>query len=543
MLPTHQLQVLTVVFFTVLAVGHTSAQGEEIDQNGDVVVSVTIKKVKHDIDNLRVKLKEAKKKANEAAQSLQSANEESRPRLAQTFKTADNNQTLLRETIAQTEQLVALAEAPGHEAERQQLLQRAEALTSVAHLTINSMQLHTDFLDELKQAAETSQAAASKPMDAASTGVDVFSGRRKGGGVFLDRVAEMPIAANTINRAEYDLGLGRFVLYQSGRRLLLPQTDPDLTATVVSCLYEPEPRNKVAVSMGIDPVSRGLLRSSALYHDEVLFGCERLWNTEAGRILIDSDDLLNSIWMGKNRLGEVLTRIYHYHSLAQIMLDHPMMPEMAHEGSLVINKKINMRVWIRPERITTRLIGNELVFDDVTFHMYTETLTKSNPRIFKGDAYPNPGADVFAAFFNQNFSRFAHMTVRDDDHTGRKIRPFEELSEVAKIAGVASWIKDSGIRMDASWATGYPVAGTLTRSNLPIITVHDVEKEITPPIVIYNQYGPSRIIDENGRMFMYKYDDTGRFVKMIRITKTDDGHIIEVPDTLVSGTTHGSKAQ
>ena len=537
------LQVLAVVFFTAVAVGNISAQGEETDQDGDIVVTVTIKKVKQDIDNLREKLNESKKKAEEAAQSLQSADEESRPRLDQTFKAADNDRKLLSETIAQTERLVALAEAPGHEAERRELLQKAVTLTSVIHLTSRSMQLHTDFLNELKQAAETSQGAASSPSErAAKYRADVFSASRKGGGVFLDRVAEMPIASNTVIRAEYDLGLGRFVLHQSGRRLFLQQTDPDLTATVVSCLYYPEPRNKVAVSMNIDPVSMGIVRTSVYDHDEVLFGCERLWNTEAGRILIDADDLLARIWMGKNRLGEDLTRKYHYHSLAQMMLDHPMMPDMAHDVPLV-NRKINMRVWIRPERIFTRLIGNDLVFDDVAFHLYTETLTKSDPRMFQGAAYPNPGADVFAAFFNQNFSRFAHMAVRDDDRTGRKFRPFEELPEVARIAGVVSWIKNSGIPMDASWAAGYPVAETLTRPNLPIIPVHDVEKEITPPIVIYNQYGPSRVIDKKGRMFMYTYDDTGRFVKLVRITKDDKGHIIEMPDTLVSGTTGGRKAQ
>lgn len=534
LVPIHAALLGLAVLLSVRIAGQNPPAGGSDDPDDPAVYRVTIKKIKTAVDDLAVKLDEAKQKEAAAEQSLKTADPESRPRIEESFKAAANQRQELHAAIENTRKLVVLAQTPGHEAERRELLHEAEMQVGVGQMTAHSLEFHSDFLDDLKRRAEMSEEAAANPgKEAASTGAygafnrpNVFNTQEKGGGVFLDEPAAVPVDPAAVQWAEYDLSQGRFVLHLAGRSILLPATDPAATATITGCLYDPPPHNIAATSMNIDPATMGRLTTGI--DDEVLFGCERLWNTEAGRILIDSDDLLSHIWMGKNRNGDLLTREFHYHSLAQTILDHPMMAALSSDAPRD-KSEMDMRVWIRPEKVTLHTVGDELEFDPVSFHLFTETVHLANPKVFKGAAFPNPGADVFAQFFDENFSLFAPMTLRTDEHTGREIKPFEELPDLARIAAIVLWIRNSNIHMDASWAAQYPVPYALTRHILTRIRMHDVEKEIDPPIVIYNQFGPSRIIDSEGRIFLYKYDQDGHFVKMVRARKDEDGRIVEMP--------------
>lgn len=532
-----------------LAASRSSAQSPATDQSGDIVVTVTVKKVKQGLDELQKKLDQARQEEKAAEKSLQNADAESRPRLQQTFKAAQNYEQLLLPTIARIHDIVAQVEAPGQNADKaRELLHEANSLSSVAFLTADSRHIHTEFLDDLKARVEIGNripvnGAAIEPIGGGAA--SVFSEGEMGGGVFLDEPASLPANPHAVAYAEYDLNLNRFALHlNGGERILFPPTDPSRTATVTRCLFNPPPRNRVCVSEGIDPVKKGDLSSTApLFHDQVLFGCQDLWDSDAGRILIDSDDLLSHLaFQGKNREGDNLMQRFDYHSLTQITLDHPINQPIAPDAP-ADDKLLAMRIWIRPSSISARQVGSELIFDDIPFQVFTSTVKLPGPRDFHGTAYPNPGADIFSAIFDRNFESFAHMVLRRDEETGEEIHPFEDLRQLALIVGIVSWIKDSSISMDTSWAAQYPVARAITRRNLPQASRNTVESEIVPPIVIYNQFGPSRIIDKNGDVFRYEYDSGGRFIRMVRITKDRYGHTVEVTETHAPEAAQGENRQ
>ncbi|MGO9317895.1 MAG: hypothetical protein ACLPXT_11690 [Terracidiphilus sp.] len=531
--PIKLLLIFPVALFAVMGFAQPPQDGQETDPNGDIVVTSTVK-LKQSAENLEQKLEKTKQEEAAAVQSLKNADEESRPRLEQTITAAQNYEKLLTPAIKQVRQIAKDIDTGNKTPkEKQELLLQANLIVTTAYMTHASLQLHTEFLDELKARAEIGTHIPVNDIKIApiySGAAKVFSEDEMGGGVFLDEPARLPIDAHSVTGAEYDPALGRFVLHQNGTSLFLPRTDPSHTATVIHCLYNPEPRNKIAVSEDIDPINKGDLTNTAPFgSDQVMFGCQNLWNSDAGRILIDSDDLLAHIWMGKNRRGDDLTRIYKFHSAAQLTLD------LAPPGKEQDGKPVWTRYWIRPKSISAHLVGNELVFTPIPFELFTSTIQLPSPRAFRGVAYSNPGADVFSAFFNLNFERFAHLVLREDEETGREIKPFEELRDLAMIAGIVSWIRDSGIPMNTAWASDYPVARALTRHNLPRLYPHIVESEIVPPIVIYNQYGPSRIIDKSGRMVRYDYDSAGNFMKLVRVVRQSDGSLVELPGTLVSG--------
>jgi YD repeat-containing protein len=371
---------------------------------------------------------------------------------------------------------------------------------------------HSEILEDLRSRAEISR--ANEDVTAARLAFGEYSREEDGGGVYINETAAVPLPRSRISLVQYDTACNRFVLHAGDKRFWTPPMDPERTAVAIQCLDDRETEPKqLAMSFDIHPVTMKRVISGIYGYQSVLFNCPHLEDTELGSILIDADKLLESIWMGKNREGDNLTKKHHYHSLAQMALDHPAI-------AAIIQKKpaaqidMGMRWWIRPAPVKMHLSGDTLAFGDISFRMFTETVRFQDPRWFKGEFVPNPGADAFCRYFNDHYPSFEDFVGRIDDHTGREIRPFKELKEVVKIVAFLRWVigasGETGITMDTSWAYRYGVKKVRTPGDVISIALHNVESEIQPPIQIYNQYGLSRVIDRNGRTTWFKYDGNGQ---------------------------------
>ncbi len=416
--------------------------------------------------------------------------------------------------ITQAEALISQAKQTTGE-ERTRLLRQAEqvAYTSRALAPVQ-INLGDAFKTLQRLSIDTNAARSNTDAVALKSAMDSAWPQDKAGGVFINQTAQISgLNRESIARAEFRLSEGRFVLHEkNGKAWLLPVMSPDMVTVVIKCLYfEAPPRREISVSLGIDPVNMGRKASSGTGYEKVLFGCEALHDTEVGRILIDADDANVSVWQGMNREGGFLTDQIGYNSLLQMTLDHPVNDQITKVE--FIKRKIDMRVWIRPEKIVLSKSGeNGLAFGPVPFRMFSETIEMTSPKSFTGVHVPNPGADAFTAFFSNNFSRFANFTLRRDEGSG-SVRPLLEVQEVARIVSVVRWIKGEGlgkpqIPMDTSWVGGYRVKNVATDRELSAAPLFKIlTKKIIGPIVIYNEYGPSRIIDKQGHTTRVTYEN------------------------------------
>jgi hypothetical protein len=440
--------------------------------------------------------------------------------------------------IKEAQKIVREVRQEKNESRQKQLMERLTYVINAGRLQAKSIHFNLSALKDLEKRAEIAGAATVAGGERSSFLVNRAFGDEMGGGVFVNEAAKIPVNRSIISKVEYDLNTGRFILFSENKKLVTPPLDPEMVAVVINCLYYGQgERKEIAMSFNIDPVNMGRVVTGMFGYEKVLFGCDYLQDTEIGRILIDSDDLIGSIWMGKNRAADLLTRKYNYHSLIQLTLDHPVTVQLI-KNTPPAERMIDMRVWIRPKEVRLyRSLEDRLEFDDVSFEMFSETVRLDSPNFFKGMRFSNPGADVFTAFFNSNFKKFVDIPLRIDEKTSRPVIPLHELKKVAHIVGVVKWIQGDGqenpILMDTGWVKGFRVRKVQTYRHLPLISLRDVKKETKGPITIYNEHGPSRIIDEQGRMSKVKYDQHGKFKEIVQVKEDKEGRIIEIPGSTI----------
>ncbi len=330
--------------------------------------------------------------------------------------------------------------------------------------------------------------------------------------------------------------------------------DPDLAAVVIRCVFDTGSRNQIAMSFNVDPVTfelpenyivgrgvRGVLGSGSAIYRKTLLGCPFLEHNRAGRILIDADDALGALWNGINRKGELLTRKLGYASLIQLTLDHPVTQEILADQPVEVGSH-DMRVWIQPKEIRLkesqslfgRLFGGssmDLEFEPTELQMFSETVRLSTTKAFRGSAVPNPGANLFTAFFNANFDKFRDFALYDDS-AGRTIYPLQDAVELARTVAVVNWMKARRyeLQIDAMALEGRVVQRTSTPAWIPAPDLVPVLADIRGPITVYNQYGPSRLIDADSSEVDVIYDADGRMTKMVRVTRVGN-RITEVAGT------------
>ena len=529
---TRPYLVVVSLFLITPLLAAPAAQGNKDDDEDVITVVITVKK---NIKKLKRDLKRIKKENKAAAREISGPTvtfTQSAPRVAATVRQAKETEAMLEATIQKAETLIRRVERSPQDPQRNDWILEARHAIGTARMGRVALGTTSKSLQRLGRMAETSRRLPSVLTREEQQDLSIAAfGDEEGGGVFLNRTATMPFKRQEISKAEYNLNTKRFVLHRHGKKILLPVMDSNMVAAATKCLYYGGERDQVAVSMMIDPIDKKRMRASFPGHSRVLFGCKHLWNTELGRILIDADDILTMIWQGRNRRGENLTQKYRYTSLIQMTLDHPATIALINNQDFD-DMETGIRIWIRPAQIEGQLSpqGAEVWFKDVSFEMLSETVRLSSPKFFTGSLIPNPGADAFVEYFNTEFHRFENIPSREKGD-GTVIRPLQEIKAAAIVVGVLRWIKgmqgQQPIPMDIAWVADYRIATDRTRHSLPDIKLGDVEAEIIPPIVIFSEHGPSRMINADGKMSKVYYDARGEFLKVLPVKKTSDGKIIE----------------
>lgn len=485
-----------------------------------------IKKVKSDCKALQEERISLEKQRSENTRGLAQTNDTTIPDYAKTESQAavDQQEEMVRSlstVIRQAQTMINEIDTTSDPAEKRSKAKMAAVLLATGKfLILPSLNIRANLKSLEYVASESMRAVVINGIENKSATADVFS-NKMGGGIFIDKTAQIPaIDRSNVTRAYYDLGRKCFIIDEGGRNWVLPRMDTDIVAVVINCLYNPSESNReIAVSLGIDPVNAGRITTSLPGYVKVLFGCSRLTDTNVGRILIDADDLIESLWYGLSRNGVVLTHKLGYPSLLQMTLDHPVNESIA-LNTPVSKRDMNMRVWINPQPIRlTSSTGRQLQFESVSFRMFSETVRVDSKNTFSGEVVQNPGADSFTQYFSSHIDKFVDTPLRREPASGVVIKPLRELQELARIVAVIRWIKGDGldvneIPMDITWAAKYPIRYVPTDRHIPVLEWHDVYKSTKGPMVIYNEYGASRIIDEEGNIVQIIYEN-GHIRKLI----------------------------
>jgi YD repeat-containing protein len=240
------------------------------------------------------------------------------------------------------------------------------------------------------------------------------------GGVSISKTAELMTSISDIAGAVFDQKTGQIILYGKKERSL-PQMHLDDLAVAIRSVYglgekgEEDP----GISLDSDPASS---KMKATYYGETQ-------NTRFGQVMLEADELLKQLIVGKDGAGKKLkAHVHGYRNLFDLCKKNNYFP-----------RDLTCRMWFVPERIS--LIqsedGTSMQFDDVRMQVLTESK-------FQGKERQDPVAEKFATHFTQNYDAYS-----------QEFPILQDLKRLGKITGVVKWIKEQDIPFDLSFFKNY----------------------------------------------------------------------------------------
>jgi len=272
------------------------------------------------------------------------------------------------------------------------------------------------------------------------------------GGVLFDRAAEVLTELEEITGAYWDDNLGQLVLVgkKNGKieQQYLPRMDKDHLAVAMRAIFSGD-----NLGVSIDP-PHSCLESGEFPPDGTNMLVRYLGNTKDtlfGAIMFEADRLLKNLSMGTDNetRKEVTSQVADFQNELDLSLKYGTEKKIAwHRMWFVIeDMKLEMPVKETPDR-------NALSFTKATLKVKAEYLSKDK----------NPGVDPIA-------ERFAkHFTLHFDDFA-KEYPVLERLRELAKIAAIAKYLKNSGKPVDLSFLNDYDFIKVDTPKDTPGITV------------------------------------------------------------------------
>lgn len=272
------------------------------------------------------------------------------------------------------------------------------------------------------------------------------------GGVLFDMAAEVLTELEEITGAYWDDKLGQLVLIgkKNGKieQQYLPRMDKDHLAVAISTIFSGD-----NLGVSIDPPP-SYLESGEFPSDGTEMLVKYLGNTQAtlfGAIMFEADRLLKNLSMGTDNetRKEVTSQVDDFWNELDLSLKYGTEKKSAwHRMWFVIeDMKLEMPVKEAPDR-------NALSFSEATLKVKAEYLSKEE----------NPGVDPIA-------ERFAkHFTLHFDDFA-KEYPVLERLRELAKIAAIAKYLKNSGKPIDLSFLDDHEFIKVDTPKDTPGITV------------------------------------------------------------------------
>lgn len=270
------------------------------------------------------------------------------------------------------------------------------------------------------------------------------------GGVLLDEAAQVNTGLSRITGAYYDPDLGQLILTgianNEKAKRSLPKMDMDHLAVAMRAVFSGQ-----APGVSIDrPSARStggaLPASGTQMPTRYLGGTE---NTLFGAIMFQADKLLKNLSLGKDNVSgeEVDSEVSGFRNELDLSLERRGSQVWHRMWFLIDDMSLDMPVRESADR-------GALAFSRANLKVKTEYLNQ-------GD---NPGADPAAEEFAQHFSA-------NYDDLAAEHPILERLRELAKIAAIAKYLKDSGKPVDMAFVANYQPVVVPTPAQTPGITV------------------------------------------------------------------------
>lgn len=280
----------------------------------------------------------------------------------------------------------------------------------------------------------------------------VGPGSSKVGGVLFDKEAKFLLDLNNITGATFDEQTGQLIL-MGEKNLSLPKLDLEHLAVAIRGVSK---GGNIGVS--IDPGKR--------QNEMVVRYLGGTENTRFGKIMFEADRLLKTLSFGKDNVtGTSMTsQVPGFKTeldLAMVYGGHERQGSNWH------------RLWFIPEEITVKQgkDGRSMLFDNASIIVKAEYISKNKK------ARTDPAAQVFAQHFSKNYDEFA-----------KEFPVLMELKQLAKIVGIAKWLKKNNLIDGLSGIINYPIKEIETPKTTPGISVSK-RSEKDRSIQIISLYG------------------------------------------------------
>ena len=275
------------------------------------------------------------------------------------------------------------------------------------------------------------------------------------GGVLFDKAAEICTDTEEITGVYWDDDLKQLVILgkknEKTEEFYLPQMDKDHLAVALRSVYSGD-----NLGVSIDP-SPEYLESGQTPPDGTDMLVRYLGGTEEslfGTIMFEADKLLKNLSMGKDNVTKkkVESQVDGFKNELELAMQYG--TGRAHSWSRMWFVIENMRLNLEVKESSDR---NTLVFGKSSLKVKAEYMSGQE----------NPGVDP-------NSARFAeHFTIHYDEFAW-EYPILEKLKEIAKIAAIAKWLKNTGKDIDLSFLDDNEFIKIPNPKTTPGITVSEI---------------------------------------------------------------------
>jgi hypothetical protein len=311
------------------------------------------------------------------------------------------------------------------------------------------------------------------------------------GGVSLVTPAVLPIPGGAVIRAGYDGTAGCLILSgREGRRWYLPPMDAELARIAWEALYDRE--TSPELSIGVNPSSSVDPGRAGTQRVHYLGGIE---DTIMGLVCLRADELLGELAFGGS---EVLSRLGLQGSGLHTLPE--MFPNAYAEGPRM-GRGAADRVYLAPDRVVlSESSPGVLDFSELSFAV------RFSPA--------GPAEEDFARTLKAQWARLRATPGG---------APFRDLEQVVRVVSVFTWLKDSGVPFDESLGEVEVRRVFTPRDVLPRRTPRPESLTPSLPIALYDANGLSRMVDRQGHITRFEYEN-----RQVRRVIRRDGAVLEV---------------
>ena len=361
------------------------------------------------------------------------------------------------------------------------------------------------------------------------------------GGVTFDKPTEVPLDPNDIQELQFEYpfdtiitdttahsGYGFNFLMKSGEKISLPSINsPATAAEAFICVYK-----------GFVPeVGYTFIKDSdGKYWKKVDYkNCrEDLPFTSLGDILIEADHLSGDIAFAKPDAVKSPIFIKNYHNYNDLSFDNKL--------NNWDDPKQSSIIWLNPSLIRTRLFANRLEYEQIRmqYHFLSYDIKRESEFYAKTyDGYSDPAGDFLVDQLTNNFEDSLSMNSET-----------VFIKETAGFTGVLLWAYNNNIHPSPStWNAALRTLkidrDAIMHSNNNVLRAYlDAQgkiqfvykkpsekpsktnfNEITRPAPIFDQWGLSRLLWEDGSESVIEHNDNmkGRIEKLIGRQNDKDG--------------------